>query len=353
MPRWRHVAWLLPLALLAAACGSGWETPGAPSTAMSSGDAIAPPFPTPTFPTTSATATATPAAPTPVPPQYLGRCVRTVCELLSPAESRTRQESPYSDFSGEPGSFAGVLSPDGTKVAKIRVVGWPEFVSGEGRLPADLVVETTDGSTSRTLLRGGYAGPSEKLWIDHSFASWSPHSREILFYRGGTDGAGESIRGGLFIVGIDGLNLREVPLPGAANAAWLPSGQVAFRLATSPRDKNGGQDLELFVANLDGSGLRRLTNGGAFAAVVGPRPLAVSGDGRCIAYMTDRNGPLDIYAVCLDRHEYRVTLQQRPGDYPSGYAWLTDGRVAVPGARDCPGLLAVRIETDERDCIVY
>lgn len=76
----------------------------------------------------------------------------------------------------------------------------------------------------------------------------------------------------------------------------------------------------------------------------------VSADRRCVAYLSERGGVYALWSQCIGGPE---RMAAGVATTSTAYRWLTDGRLAVFGSGGCAGLLAVRVETDERECIVY
>ncbi len=109
---------------------------------------------------------------------------------------------------------------------------------------------------------------------------------------------------------------RKAPLvtEGALNAspAFSPDGrQVAFARAL-------GANIEIFVANRDGSNVRRLTNSGGIDTNPSFSPSA-----REIAFTSSRSGSPQIYVMDAEgANVRRVTFE---GEYNDGASWSPDG----------------------------
>ena len=118
--------------------------------------------------------------------------------------------------------------------------------------------------------------------------SWSPDSRQIVFY---SERDGE--QADLFIINADGTGERRLTRTPAAEGypSWSPDGtQIAYEAD----DTRGNFDV--YVMNADGSNVRRLTNDPR--RDVGP---AWSPDGQSIVFMSDRAGQeFDIYRMNVD-----------------------------------------------------
>ena len=129
-------------------------------------------------------------------------------------------------------------SPDGTKVVYEHSTG-----------PRDelIYIVNANGSRPRSVVpcTGGCAGQEAP--------AWSPDGTEIAFASGGAKY--EQI----WIVGVDGTNLRRLTKPDGLDAdpQWSPDGhRIVFRRIDPFRPRKG---YALFVINTDGTGERRLT----------------------------------------------------------------------------------------------
>ena len=117
-----------------------------------------------------------------------------------------------------------------------------------------------------------------------------------------------------------GKNHFILSLPCAADSP-AASGTIAF---VSERDGNS----EIYVVNVDGTGLQRLTNDAG--ADVDP---AWSPDGKRIAFSSDRAGSADIYV--MDADGSNLVRRTQSGNYNSSPAWSPDGtKIAFSSLRD-------------------
>src|SRR5206468_7283730 len=128
--------------------------------------------------------------------------------------------------------------------------------------------------------------------------AWSPGGTKLAFT---SDRAGNE---DVYVMDPDGTGVRRLTdSPGAdADPAWSPDGKrIAF---TSDRDG----DQEVYVMNADGTGEADLTNSPAItvSAAPGARTFgndsapAWSPDGRRIAFTSDRDLNIEIYAMNAD-----------------------------------------------------
>jgi Tol biopolymer transport system component len=112
--------------------------------------------------------------------------------------------------------------------------------------------------------------------------------------------------------------LRETVLPLSGNQPeWSPDGGlIAFQSNT------GSDVLRIFVVRPDGSGLRALT--GDTGDGTGASAASWSPDGRRIAFSSDLDGDEDIYVVNLDGTGLRKITHNSADD--SNPTWSPDGR---------------------------
>jgi Tol biopolymer transport system component len=186
-------------------------------------------------------------------------------------------------------------SPDGTKLA---LIADPVYAyAGEG----ELALANADGShVDRPLIEPPASAPS-----------WSPDGRQIAF----TNGQGDAID----IVNADGTGLRQlVPARNArvrttvGEPSWSPDGrQIAF--------VGGWAEVgSIYVVDVRGGGLRRLTNGSAMDDTP-----AWSPDGRWIAFSSRG----DIYLMRGNgMHVRRVVSCVQPRcEWANAPTWSPDG----------------------------
>jgi len=172
-------------------------------------------------------------------------------------------------------------------------------------------VSDRDGSKEVYLM--DYDGHDQRRVTAHKSISMSPAwsgQGDVLAYVSFFGGRGPA----LYLA--DLATGRKTPLvtEGSLNAspALSPDGRrVAFARAI-------GANIEIFVANRDGSGVHRLTNSGG----IDTNP-AWSPSGQEIAFTSSRAGGPQIYVMDAEGANLRrVTFQ---GDYNDGAAWSPDG----------------------------
>lgn len=186
-------------------------------------------------------------------------------------------------------------SPDGTQIA---------YFSRRGQ-QMQLRVMTADGRSGRALAQ-----------IEGQIAAnpvWSPDGLWVAY----SDGSRQ--QPGIVRVRADGQDAQRITNFRADWLAWSPDGaQLAF---VADCDNN----CDLYVVNVDGGNLRRLTRNGTFDMLP-----AWSPDGSRLVFMSNRDGYFDLYLIALDCDEnqrggcpaQRLTSDRRF----DGYAvWSPDG----------------------------
>jgi len=142
------------------------------------------------------------------------------------------------------------------------------------------------------------------------FPALSPDGRRLAYvsYRSGHPN--------VVIRGEDGLIIGSTQFKATTSSpAISPSGQIAF---SSSKD---GDSMEIYVANGDGSGARRLTHT-RNAVNISPRWNPKTG--REIAFISDRGGSPQIYVMDASGGNERPLLNQ--GGHMDSPAWSPDGR---------------------------
>lgn len=150
--------------------------------------------------------------------------------------------------------------------------------------------------------------------------AFSPDGRRLVF-ESHRDGQGE-----IYVVNVDGSGLKRITSsPGdETHPSWSPDGkEILF-------DSNRGGTWNLYVMRPDGTRERRLTDPGAAKAEAFARHPSWSPDGKWIAFDSDRDGDEEVYVMKRDGTGLR-RLTRSPGR--DGHAsWTPDGRAIVFGS---------------------
>jgi Tol biopolymer transport system component len=213
--------------------------------------------------------------------------------------------------------------------------------------PLELNVMNADGSGQRNLTRleGAPWGPGglpvlSSDWRRVAFVRERGMYRTYPVYGRYSD---------IYVMNVDGSGLRRLTRSpqNDGDPVWSPDGR---RLAFV-RIRGGRADI--YVVNADGGGLRRLAHAIAFrpfpgapSSGFGANP-AWSPDGRKIAFMSNRDGNDDIFVVNADGSGLRNLTPSRGNDRkriwwvsPDGPMWSPDGRkIVFRSRRDRPSEL--------------
>ena len=183
------------------------------------------------------------------------------------------------------------FSPDGKQIVFRRIL----FGAGRVVAPTTSVIATMDLATGTvvelTTTKTTFADDK----ATNEYPRWSPDGTRILFYRW-TNGANDRpIDSALYVVDVNGANLRKIEsAPFAGDAEWSPDGsRIAF--STYPRhaehmvgDTPAQQNV--YTVAPDGTGLTQLTSDGISSAP------AWTSDGRILFV----RGPLNRGIVATD-----------------------------------------------------
>lgn len=200
-------------------------------------------------------------------------------------------------------------SPDGTQLA---------FTSNRsGNAIQNIFLMNADGSNIRSVVENS---------TNEFASSWSPDGQKILFQTTRSDSTAQDI----YVVNIDGSGEKvlistdmEEQLP-----VWSPDGSK-FAYQAGHR----GRGIDIYVANADGTGAMRLTDGnGTLHAAP-----AWSPDGTQIAFESNRHQPpatgtrtplaqYEIYVMNRDGSNMRRLTSSQPLEAVRNPTWSPDGK---------------------------
>jgi TolB protein len=207
--------------------------------------------------------------------------------------------------------------------------------------------------------------PGEAHFANIRQITFGGENAEAYFSRDGQWITFQSTRDGRacdqqYVMRVDGTGLQRVSNGnGKTTCGWfLPDGQRLFFASSHAHDSTcpprpdpsrgyvwGLDRFDIYTANRDGTGLKRLTNYDVYTA-----EGVLSPDGRRIVFTSLKDGDLDIYTMNVDGSDVR-RLTTTPG-YDGGPWWSPDGTKIVyrawhppdsAGLAEYRGLLAQRM----------
>jgi len=214
---------------------------------------------------------------------------------------------------------------------------------------------------------------SQLLDLPHDFAQyprWSPDGRKIVFFRNSENPRGP---GGLFIINVDGTELREIspPTGGLVGADWSPDGSklvvysgnglaiigadgsgftplpvanahpLTWGLSWSPDGNeilyNGSHDVGGFLAGPDVWVFNIVTRESRMLAAQGSDGRW-SPDGRRVAYIaTDQGDPGNLTVINSDGSNPRILVPKgSAGSSRTDFTWSPDGTRLLYGGERTP-----------------
>ncbi|HVX89711.1 MAG TPA: BamA/TamA family outer membrane protein [Gemmatimonadales bacterium] len=210
-------------------------------------------------------------------------------------------------------NIAPALSPDGSQVA---------FFSERGGFTVDLwLADGATGRVRRRLLKSTASSNYETYRFINSSVAWSPDGRFLV------SAAKRGPKDDILVIDVRRNRVErriEVPLAGVLTPSFSPDGkQIVFS------GLEGGLS-DLFIVNVDGTGLRRLTRD-----KYSDQNPVWSPDGRYLAFVTDRGPGTDFAALTMGgqrialfdlQSDSIVALQHMDRGRNVSPQWSPDGR---------------------------
>jgi Tol biopolymer transport system component len=236
-------------------------------------------------------------------------------------------------------------SPDGRRIAFTRHQDVGEYTTFT---EDDIFVMDRDGTHQRQLT-ADVVGQSS--WRP----TWSPDGEAIAFLRNTSAASNITTRfGDLFVMHLDGTGVRRLTEGNLASGpAWSPDGRhIALAIATLGDGVPLVRDTEIYLVDAERGAARRLTRS---PSTFESAP-AWSPDGLRIAfarwtYQTQYDGKGALYIMNRDgSHERLVLAHQHFASGPYNLAWSPDGRTIAfetSPNRECTSISLLNVATRE------
>ncbi len=197
-------------------------------------------------------------------------------------------------------------SPDGSRLAISTASGPLDEQTG----PASLGLAIIDVKSEKVTQIVEHEGAQTQ---DH-FARWSPDGKRLVFWRAKYEADGTVQQTAVFIVNIDGSGLRRLTPWNmlAGDPDWSPNGNLILFSTRPLFDFDTSGRSELYTMRPDGSGMHKLTSYGED----GPRATQPrwTPDGKAILYtrLPQAGSPRHIWGIDRTGHEDVPVLTAAP-----------------------------------------
>lgn len=242
--------------------------------------------------------TETPAPPTDTPAPTVEQATAAPTATKPPVVSLAAYGLIYSSFSGGSESDANhysvwVVRGDGSSATKIIDTATMPAYSPNGQKIA--YYKAWEGIAVYDLNKKTTTMAVPRNWAE--FASFSPDGKQLVFHE--WVGSWYSADVSLYIVNVDGSGLRKVT-PGE-RPVWSPKGDlIAY-------DTCQGTACGIFVVKPNGQGVRQVTSDAGGNAAWSP-------DGKKIAYCSSADGDSEIWMVNLDGSGVKQLTKNKGND---------------------------------------
>jgi Tol biopolymer transport system component len=227
--------------------------------------------------------------------------------LPAPGATETRPAEAEATRGGPTTARAPAASPSSASTPAPTATSRPEWIAFEtrrGELGDYEIYVITPSGTRLTNLTNS--------WADDVAPAWGPDGRRIAFvsFRDTVTGKWGLSKGSIYIMAFDpaagkaGEVVRVTDGEGGDGwPTWSPDGtRLAFH-------SDRGGNVDIWMVNVDGSGLTRLTEDPG-----DDRYPAWSPDGRTIAYTSDRSGNEDVWVMDVSGVPAGVAARERAAD---------------------------------------
>ena len=213
--------------------------------------------------------------------QLASEAAPAIQTYIAKADGSDAKRLSQCDFPRCGGYWEPAWSPDGSQLAVSMDAG-PVTETGPWPGPTRFgiaIVDVDSGKATQIV-------DNENAVGQNRFARWSPDGKRLVFYRGRAKSDG-TIQTAIFVVDVDGSNLRRLTPWDmlAGDPDWSPNGDLIAFSTYPSREFEPMDPSELYTMRPDGSGIKALTSNGED----GPRATEPrwTPDGKAILYVRE------------------------------------------------------------------